>query len=408
MQRHNEGSHSHQTDLNAPEFYRDRRATYKTLRDRSPVAFTELNGERTAVLTRFKDAESILRDPSGAVQPAAGEFPAHLGHGEAATYYRLSAPGVDDPEHTRLRKVLNESFSVQGIRGMEEWVDGIIAKQIDAVSGPTIDFVSEIAVRIPIEVVCRLMDMPSQDAGRLLQHIHDMTAIFSQAEMSPDALNRSNKAAAFYFEYFGKHLDGSRGLSEHGFTRALVRAESEGRFSREDSLCAMIDVFIAGIHTTTTALTNAIHAFGRNPEQWRLLMNNESLVPRAWDEVLRYDPPVHFRHRYVTEPVVLHGLTIEPRVKIMIGLASANWDETVFDNADTFDITRPTPRNVAFGGGRHFCLGMHLARLEGKLFLPRFIARYPNFQLVNEESPRIEDLTFPHYSNLAVNLGTAT
>jgi cytochrome P450 len=391
--------------LSDPEFLGDRRESYRTLRQTAPVAPTILNGEATVVISRFRDAESLLRHPLGTVQPAANEFPKHLGSGPASVYYRLSAPGVDAPDHTRLRRVLSSSFSPQAVAGRKQWATQIVEDRLDDVAGAgVVDVVQRFGLTIPVDVACQLLDMPRTDADFLLQSIQDMSAIFSQGEMSSADLVRCDAAAQRYLDYFDRHLDISPQNTRESFTDNLLQGVAAGVLTREEAVCALIDVFIAGIHTTMVSITNAINAFALHPEQLAGLTMDEPTAVRAWEEVLRFDPPVHFRHRYVSEPITIDGQVIEPRVKIMIGLASANWDESVFENPDVFDLSRPTPRHLAFGGGGHFCLGMNLARLEGRLFLPRFIARFPRFQLVDTPRPRIEDLTFPHSSKLMVEL----
>jgi cytochrome P450 len=111
---------------------------------------------------------------------------------------------------------------------------------------------------------------------------------------------------------------------------------------------------------------------------------------------------VHFRHRYVREPLPLEGYTIEPGVKVMLALASANWDEAAFEKPDEFNIGRAETRHMAFGGGGHFCLGSALSRLEGKLFLPGFLKRFPDFRVIPEQSSRNDNLTFPHFTKLTI------
>jgi cytochrome P450 len=134
------------------------------------------------------------------------------------------------------------------------------------------------------------------------------------------------------------------------------------------------------------------------------LVQNPDLAAQAWEEVLRFEAPVHFRLRYVGAPMCIGDFNIDPGVRLLLGFASANWDETVFENPDSFEISRKPIRHFAFGSGKHFCLGAPLSRLEGRILLPRFLSRFPNYRLVNPPA-RNEDLTCPFIERLFIELG---
>jgi cytochrome P450 len=199
-------------------------------------------------------------------------------------------------------------------------------------------------------------------------------------------------------------MDRHRELPEQDIVGALIKAQERGEMQREEAAAVLADIFLGSYHTTMVSFTNAVNALALYPQQRAALIADPSLAARAWEEVLRFDSPVHFRHRYLSEPLTIGNCRLEPKVKIMMGLAAANWDDTVFDNADAFDISRPSNRHLAFGGGGHFCLGSQLSRLEGKLFLPRFLARFPNFRLADQPVVRSSALTFPYTERLCIEL----
>jgi cytochrome P450 len=185
----------------------------------------------------------------------------------------------------------------------------------------------------------------------------------------------------------------------------LIEAERTGAIDHEECVALAIDVLLGNYHTTVVSITNAVHAFALFPEQHRILVENPDLAARAWEEVLRFEAPVHFRLRYVSAPMSIGDFNIDPGVRLLLGLASANWDETVFENPDSFMISRKPIRHFAFGSGRHFCLGAPLSRLEGRIILPRFLSRFPNYRLVNFPPARNEDLTFPCIERLFIEPG---
>jgi cytochrome P450 len=234
--------------------------------------------------------------------------------------------------------------------------------------------------------------------------VNDIISILAQADMTAEQVSVADSAARVYYDYFGKLMESQRGLREDDFVGALIKAEQEGEIDRDHACTLLIDVFLASYHTTMVSFGNAVNALALYPAQRNVLIADPSLASQAWDEVLRFDAPVHFRHRYVKEPVTIEDFCIEPGVKIMLALASANWDEEAFERPDVFDIARPAKRNMAFGGGGHFCLGSQLSRLEGKLFLPGFLRRFPNFRLVEGESARNNNLTFPHATRLTIEV----
>jgi cytochrome P450 len=392
-------------NLSDPTFLTDRRKNYRTLRTTTPVAVSELNGEEVVVLTRYRDVDALLRDPRARVQPAAGEFPSHLGNGPASLFYRLSLPSMDAPDHMRLRKVLTPALGPPAVARMEKWVAEIIERRLDEVGDKSvIDAVEQFGNTIPADVPCRLLHIPPEDAELLVSRVDELNAVFSQSDMGVEALARTDDAGRFFFGYFEELIERHQGLPEEDFLGALIKAEERGQMNREELTTALIDVFMGSYHTTKVSLTNAINALALYPEQRAALIADPFLAARAWEEVLRFDTPIHFRHRYVSEPLTIHDHPIQPRVRVLLGLASANWDETIFENPDVFDISRPPNRHFAFGGGGHFCLGAQLSRLEGRLFLPMFLSRFPDFRLVDLPHPRYNDLTFVFAKRLTIEL----
>lgn len=394
-------------DLSAPAFLSDRRTGYRAFRESTPVALAEINDEEVIVLSCFDDAETLFRSPKAVVNPAPNEIPAHLGHGIASLYYRLNIASSDGQAHVRLRKVLNPLFSPKAIADMMRWVDNIVGAHLDTVADASeVELVSQLSLPIPISVTCALLSMPVEDAGHLLSHIEAMTAVMSQAELSAEGLAQSDAATEIYFDYFRRHLTRLAGTPATGITGSLLAAQHGGILSDDDVICAHIAIFIAAIHTTMTSITNAVTLFARHVDQRAMLRDDPTLMERAWEEVLRYDSPVHFRHRYVSAPIEIRGHLIEPRRKVMVALASCNQDETRFKDGDKFDILREPVRHMAFGGGGHFCLGANLGKMEGRSFLRQFLARYPAYSLSDKPLVRNDDLTFPHIGQMFVELGT--
>lgn len=392
-------------NLNDPEFLKDRRKGYRALRTNTPIIATELDGEKAIVLTRYQDVDRVTRSPESIVQPEAGHFPSNIGEGPSADFYKRSLPSIDHPLHSQLRRIISPVFMPQSIATMEQWVIEIVERELDSIAQmPVVEVVSQLAHRIAVGVICKVLHVPQEDGELLTSKVGDLVQIFSQGSLTRAILDKTNMAAVELADYFGALLERLPDLPETDFMGALVAAERAGAIDHEESVALATDVLLGNYHTTVVSITNAVNAFALFPEQHRMLVANPDLAARAWEEVLRFEAPVHFRLRYVSAPISIEDFNIDPGVRLLLGFASANWDETVFENPDSFVISRKPIRHFAFGSGRHFCLGAPLSRLEGRIILPRFLSRFPNYKLV-DVPVRNQDLTFPFIERLSIALG---
>jgi cytochrome P450 len=393
-------------NLNDPGFLRDRRKSYRALRTNTPVAVTELDGEKAIVLSRYQDVDKVTRSPESIVQPEAGHFPSNIGDGPSADFYKHSLPSIDHPLHSQLRRIISPVFLPQSIATMEQWVIEVVERELDSIAKmPVVEVMSQLAHRIAVGVICKFLHVAEEDGDLLTSKVGDLVQIFGQGSLTKAILDKTNSAAIELANYFSALLERLPDLPQTDFMGALSAAERTGAIDHEECVALATDVLLGNYHTTVVSITNAVNAFALFPEQHRILVANPDLAARAWEEVLRFEAPVHFRLRYVSAPMSLGEFKIEPGVRLLLGFASANWDETVFENPDSFIISRQPIRHFAFGSGRHFCLGAPLSRLEGRIILPRFLSRFPSYRLVNLTPARNEDLTFPSIERLFIEPG---
>ena len=393
-------------NLNDPEFLKDRRKSYRALRTNTPIVATELDGEKAIVLTRYQDVDTVTRSPQSIVQPEAGHFPGNIGNGASADFYKRSLPSIDHPQHSELRRIISPVFAPRSIATMEQWVIEVVERELDSIAKmPVVEVMGQLAHRIAVGVVCKVLHVPEEDGDLLTSKVADLVQIFSQGSLTQTILDKTNDAAIELADYFSALLERLPELPETDFMGALTAAERTGAIDHQECVALAIDVLLGNYHTTVVSITNAVNAFALFPEQHRILVENPDLAARAWEEVLRFEAPVHFRLRYVSSPLRIGDFNIDPGVRLLLGFASANWDETVFDNPDNFMISRKPIRHFAFGSGRHFCLGAPLSRLEGSIILPRFLSRFPNYRLVNPPPTRNDDLTFPFIERLFIEPG---
>jgi cytochrome P450 len=289
---------------------------------------------------------------------------------------------------------------------MEQWVIEVVEQELDSIAKtPVVEVMGQLAHRIAVGVICKVLHVPQEDGDLLTSKVGDLVQIFSQGSLTKTILDKTNEAAIALADYFSALLEHLPNLPETDFMGALIAAERAGAIDREECVALATDVLLGNYHTTVVSITNAVNAFALFPEQHRILVENPGLAARAWEEVLRFEAPVHFRLRYVSTPLRIGDFNIEPGVRLLLGFASANWDETVFDHPDSFIISRPPIRHFAFGSGRHFCIGAPLSRLEGRIILPRFLSRFPNYTLADPPPVRNADLTFPAIERLFIELG---
>lgn len=378
---------------------------YRELQAEAPLFRTVVNNVPVGVVTRYADVDAILKSPSALVQRMPGAWPAHIGSGAASIFYKLSLPHMDRPDHNHYRKIVTSAFNPATVSKMAGWVGTIVEEHIAALDGrEEVDIVAALARTIPSDVACTLLHIPRDLGLVMLSRVTDLNPIVSQAEITPEILERADDAAQFYLDYFIEHVSMINGLPDDDMLSILIRAEHEGRWTKEALAITLIGLFIASYHTTMTSIGNAVHALAVHPEARAAIVADLARAENAWDEMLRYDGPVHFVHRYATEPMTISGIDVEPGTRLLLGLAAANRDASFFPGADRYDIDRKAQRHLAFAVGAHFCLGAQLARLEGKLILRGLVSRYPDFALAAPVE-RVTELTFPHITSMMVRLG---
>jgi cytochrome P450 len=390
-----------------PTTWKDKYAAYRQLRQAAPVMIP-IGGEPTVFITRFHDVEPLLKSSACTVKPSPSEYPAHIGSGAASVFYKLSLPHMDAPVHGQLRRIVTASFTARGVGQMEEWVAGIVDSHLDElVPGKPIDVANGVAASVPAAIARRLFHLPVEASPILLNLVSDVTAIVGHSYLSPEALRKADESIQFLFDFFSEHIHHHRTLPDGDFLGALIQAERTGAITRDEILTTLIGFYVANVHATKTAMTNALYAFANNEAQYRDLVSNPGLAAPAWDESLRFDSPTHFVHRYASEPIRIGGIDIAPKTRLLLGLASANRDPLQFESPDLFDIRRQSTRHLAFALGAHFCAGAALARIEGRLMLNGLARRFASIQLAGHPPRRNHDMSFPHIESLTVEMRRA-
>ena len=352
-------------------FYEDPYPVYRRLRDEAPVY---LNRERSIwVLSRFDDVQRAGRDWRTFSSAEGVDIDdSRLGPG--------SFLDADPPRHDELRKILHADFAPASLGRLEP----LIAAKVDALVGSLIereqvDLVGELARRLPVSVVCDLLGAPAEDHAQLERWYADMLYREpGRSEVPEIAEHATREIRRYIVDAVTERLRSPRG----DLLSTIAAAHGEGRLSMDevDGMCRLL--LLAGVHTTSSLIANALMLLEERPDDRRALGADPARIPDAIEELLRYLAPVQSGARVTTDEVEIHDVSVPRGERVLLLWASANRDERRFPDPDVLDLGRRPLRNVAFGEGIHFCLGAPLARLEARIAFEALFTRIPEYEIV--------------------------
>jgi cytochrome P450 len=352
-------------------------SVYHRLRADSPLHYSPEADVWT--LSRFADVQTAARDwrtfssaPSVDLDQTGSTF------GVASIF------DVDPPQHDRLRRPLQSSFSPRAIADLEEFVRSVAGQLLEPLlTGEEVDFVESFAWRLPLVVARAQLGIDAEDEDAFGSLLHALLSRnHGQRTIPSEALEAGRSLLAFFEDRLGSWRDSSHTGS---IVPSLIEALDRNVLSREEvvSLATMLG---AGFTETTSGLLASMcRLFAEHPDQTaRLRREPQSLVP-AIEEILRFEPPAHFLARTVNAPVALHGERLDPGARVVLLFASANRDERRWESPDTLDLFRPLQRNLAFGEGIHHCLGAPLARLEARIAGELLLRSTADIEIIGNE-----------------------
>ncbi|ETB72905.1 MULTISPECIES: cytochrome P450 family protein [Bacillus] len=364
----------------AYEFYKRLRAS----RPVYPVSMGDL-GEGW-LITRYEDAVHILKDArmkknyeNVFTEEELENFSA-LENEEPLSKHMLNS---DPPDHGRLRSLVQKAFTPRMVLQLENRIQKIADSLLDqAEPNHSMNLVDDFAFPLPIIVISEMLGIPLEDRQKF--------RVWSQAVIdfsdTPESLEEYKHKIGEFAEYLEYLVCKKRDEPAEDLVSALIQAESEGTtLSIEELYSTIMLLIVAGHETTVNLITNMTFALLNHPEQLEKLHQNADLIDSAIEEALRFYSPVELTTlRWAAEPFTLHGQEMKRKDVIIISLASANRDDTVFPNADRFNIERKDNRHLAFGYGSHFCLGAPLARLEAKIAIQTLLRRFEHIEIKGE------------------------
>ncbi len=373
-------------------------AAFRLLRRDHPVTFHEEpelpmlgKGPGFWALTRHADILHVSRNPEIFSSARGGvniiDQPPELNE------FFGSMIVMDDPRHTRLRRIVSRGFTPGMLRKAEADVDRAAATLVDGLlDRGQCDFVTEIAAALPLKIICDMMGIPDSeyrfvfDRTNLILGAADPEYVADLADAVP-AIFQAGQELAALMENLARFR---RERPTDDLTSALVHADVDGeRLTEQEIGSFFILLVVAGNETTRNAISHGMKALCDFPEQRRRWADDfERVAPTAVEEIVRWATPVtHFR-RTATRDTELQGQPIREGEKVVMYYLSGNRDEAVFDQPYRFDVQRSPNEHVGFGGpGPHFCLGAHLARREITVMFRQILHRLPDLRITGEAVP---------------------
>ena len=372
-----------QIDFSDPALYEQGipHEAFRDLRLTDPMRWQpEIDGKGFWMFTRHADVTTISKDWE--------TFSSHRGTvllqdlaADLLAQQQLMMLNMDPPDHTKLRLLVNRGFLPRFVNKLEEHVRELAREVIDnVIERGECDFVTDIAMELPLQVIAEMMGVPKEDRIKLFQWSNRMIGS-NDPEYAASPEDAAN-AAAELFMYANEIAIERRKTPGDDIVSALLTAEVDGQ-----SLSDMeFDLFfllltVAGNETTRNLLANSMLALFENPDQWAALTKSGSASLYAVEEFLRWGTPVMQFRRTAQRDVEMHGKQIKEGDKVSIWYSAANWDDEMFDAPMAFDVARTPNQHLSFGaGGPHHCLGASLARMEIRVMYDELIRRMPDIR----------------------------
>jgi cytochrome P450 PksS len=375
-------------DFTSEAFFRDPPTAIATLRMSGPVVATRFPLVGDVFVTTTHDAavevlkESAiftLRQEDGDVAGLRWWMP------RSVKTYANNMLTMDEPDHTRLRSIVDEAFRRRAIVAMEPHIRAIADRLADELfaDGSPADLVQRYARILPLSVISELLGLPEVDRPRFIVWANQMTALTNVVSFF---------RLLFAFRKMRSYLQGRLQLAREqggeGLIAELVQVEREGGKITPDEMVSMVFLLLAaGSETTTHLISGSVYELLKNPELRDWLEADESRIALAVEEFLRFVSPVQFsKPRYVRRDVELEGVRLKKGDRVMAMLAAANMDPAVHDRPASLELERKPNRHVSFGTGIHFCLGHQLARIEAACALQALLNRWPKLALAVDPS----------------------
>ncbi|HNI34707.1 MAG TPA: cytochrome P450 [Microthrixaceae bacterium] len=373
---------------------------FKALRDEAPVYYNEPYD--FWALSRFDDIDRALRDHDTFISGRGGIL-------ELIKAGIEMPPGIlifeDPPSHTYHRRLLSRVFTPKRVAELEPKVREYCVQCLDPFVGETeFDFIAHLGAQVPMKTISMLLGIPESDQEFIRDRVdaNIRTEAGQPMEVSDDFVDAS--IFADYIDWRADHP--SDDLMTDLLNATFEDETGETRALRRDEILTYVNVIAgAGNETTNRLIGWSGKVLGEHPEQRRELVADQSLIPNAIEELLRFEPPAPHVGRVVAREAEIDGVTVPEGSAILLLLGSGNRDERRWEHPDRFDIHRNVGQILSFGYGIHFCLGASLARMEARVALEELLTRFPDWEVDIDRCHLSPTSTVRGWETLPVRLG---
>jgi cytochrome P450 len=296
---------------------------------------------------------------------------------------------MDAPDHTRLRSAFRKPFAAPEVAGLEPMIRKIAVDSMNAgVERGSMDVLGDFTSKVAVTVACTISGLPPED-GPFLNEL--VWRFFKREEGVTGMTDAGLAAMGEMFAYFHEKIAERRaGERRNDVLQTLLEFEQDGKPLEDEALASHLSMLIiGGSETFPKTFASIVRRLWEHPDQRQMCIDDPTLIPDAYNEGLRFDMPTQFLMRVVKRPCEFAGAKMTEGQPVMFLYHSGNHDEREFDNPDQFQILRRPPRILSFGYGPHSCLGINVARLEGRVCLEELLKRRPNYEVDLENSERL-------------------
>ena len=383
-------------------FQEDPYPVYARLREQEPLHYNEQHD--LWVLSRYDDIQHALRT-EGTYSNRMGVTIDRSAWNKDA-HKVMSFLALDPPDHIRIRSLVARAFTPRRVRELGPRIQELTELYLDpALESGSFDWIKDFAGRLPMDVISEMMGVPQADRDEV-RRLADL--LVHREEGVTDVTAAGMEAAGKLFAYYAEMLAERRRTPTEDLTSALLAAQiDDDKLTDEEIIAFLFLMVVAGNETTTKLLGHAVFHLTRNPDQERAVFDEEFPVEPWVEETLRFDPSTQMIARLLVQDVELHGRTAPAGSKAVVLVGSANRDPRVFDRPDEFDIHRDKDelsKSLSFGGGRHFCLGANLARLESQIALRELVKRVRRVHVDHDSSKRVHSVNVRGFSSVPMSV----
>lgn len=373
-------------DINAidEDYLNDPYPTLAALREHDPV---HRNPDGSYFLTRHADLLAVYKHPTVSSDKKV-EFKPKFGDTPLFEHHTTSLPFSDPPSHTRVRKLVAAAFTPRAIAALTPRIEAVVGQLLDrAHDAGELDVIEDFGLIVPTEVIGDMLGVPSEKRhllrGWSLKILGALDPI-----TPPEVLEAGNRAVeefcAFLRELIAERQRRPEAGGQGEVLAALIFGETDGeRLSEQELLHNCIFILNAGHETTTSLIGHGVHLLLSHPGELARLRAEPGLIETAVEEFLRYESPVQMGNRRTTETMEIGGVTIPADTYLHLSIAGANRDPLEFADPDTVDIVRTPNRHLAFGAGKHICLGLTLGRIEAQIAIGQLVQRFPRLRQID-------------------------